>query len=83
MADAYALAAKYDSAVLAEQFIAGRELTCAVLGQGSGATALPLIEIRASPAVPPLSRPTWPNSTTPRPTNRVPVNRACTSSCGR
>ncbi len=33
MADAYALAAKYDSAVLAEQFIAGRELTCAVLGQ--------------------------------------------------
>lgn len=47
MADAYALAAKYDSAVLAEQFIAGRELTCAVLGQGDGATALPLIEIRA------------------------------------
>jgi D-alanine-D-alanine ligase len=47
MADAYALAAKYDSAVLAEQFIAGRELTCAVLGQGSAATALPLIEIRA------------------------------------
>jgi D-alanine-D-alanine ligase len=47
MADAYALAAKYDNAVLAEQFIAGRELTCAVLGAGATATALPLIEIRA------------------------------------
>jgi D-alanine-D-alanine ligase len=47
MADAYALAAKYDAAVLAEQFIAGRELTCAVLGEGRGAEALPLVEIRA------------------------------------
>jgi D-alanine-D-alanine ligase len=47
MADAYALAAKYDSVVLAEQFIAGRELTCAVLGEGRGAEALPLVEIRA------------------------------------
>lgn len=47
MASAYALAAKYDSVVLAEQFIAGRELTCAVLGEGRSAEALPLIEIRA------------------------------------
>jgi D-alanine-D-alanine ligase len=47
MASAYALAAKYDSVVLAEQFIAGRELTCAVLGEGRNAEALPLIEIRA------------------------------------
>ena len=47
IADAYALAAKYDTVVLAEQFIAGRELTCAVLGEGGKAHALPLIEIRA------------------------------------
>ena len=47
LSDAYALAAKYDSTVLAEQFVAGRELTCAVLGAGRGATALPLIENRA------------------------------------
>jgi D-alanine-D-alanine ligase len=33
--------------VLVEQFISGRELTCAVLGQGRAAEALPLIEIRA------------------------------------
>jgi D-alanine-D-alanine ligase len=47
MGAAFALAAKYDSVVLAEQFIAGRELTCAVLGAGRTAQALPLIEIRA------------------------------------
>jgi D-alanine-D-alanine ligase len=47
LADAYALAAKYDRVVLAEQYIEGRELTCAVLGAGETATALPLIEIRA------------------------------------
>ena len=50
MADAYALAARYDAVVLAEQFIAGRELTCAVLGAGASAAALPLIEIRAPDA---------------------------------
>jgi D-alanine-D-alanine ligase len=50
LADAYALAAKYDALVLAEQYIAGRELTCAILGQGGSATALPLIEIRAPDA---------------------------------
>jgi D-alanine-D-alanine ligase len=47
MADAYQLAARYDSSVLAEQFIAGRELTCAVLGTGAWATPLPLVEIQA------------------------------------
>jgi len=47
MAGAYALAAQYDRVVLAEQFISGRELTCAVLGRGPSAEALPLIEIRA------------------------------------
>jgi D-alanine-D-alanine ligase len=50
MADAYALAARYDTVVLAEQFVAGRELTCAVLGEGASAHALPLIEIRAPDA---------------------------------
>jgi D-alanine-D-alanine ligase len=50
MADAYALAVKYDPVVLAEQFIAGRELTCAVLGAGDRIEALPLIEIRAPDA---------------------------------
>ena len=44
---AYALAAKLDKAVMAEQFIAGMELTCALLGQGSDARALPLIRIIA------------------------------------
>jgi D-alanine-D-alanine ligase len=40
---AYALAAGYDSSVLAEEFIAGRELTAAVLGD----VALPLVRIEA------------------------------------
>ncbi len=47
MAHAFALARKYDDVVLAEEFIDGRELTCAVLGEGAGAEALPLVEIRA------------------------------------
>jgi D-alanine-D-alanine ligase len=33
--------------VLVEELIVGRELTCAILGDGAGARALPLIEIRA------------------------------------
>ena len=33
--------------MLIEQLIAGRELTCAILGRGAAAEALPLIEIRA------------------------------------
>ena len=40
---AYALAAKYDTLVLAEEFVAGQELTAAVLGE----TALPLVRIEA------------------------------------
>jgi D-alanine-D-alanine ligase len=40
---AYALAAGYDSLVLAEEFIAGQELTAAVLGD----IALPLVRIEA------------------------------------
>ena len=44
---AYAEAARFDSAVLAEQFIAGDEVTCAVLGEGAGARALPLVRIQA------------------------------------
>ena len=47
MQDAVALAARYDSDVLCEEFIAGDEVTCAVLGQGEGARALPVIRIQA------------------------------------
>lgn len=46
-AAAYALAAKYDDEVLCEQFIAGEETTCAVLGTGGAAKALPVIRIVA------------------------------------
>ncbi|MHA7121980.1 D-alanine--D-alanine ligase [Achromobacter xylosoxidans] len=47
MKEAYALAAKFDAEVLAEQFIQGRELTVAILGGGKTARALPVIEIAA------------------------------------
>lgn len=47
MKAAYAEAARFDSAVLAEAFISGRELTVAILGSGSEARALPVIEIAA------------------------------------
>jgi len=43
LAAAYALAAKHDTLVLAESFIAGRELTAAFLGE----RALPLVRIEA------------------------------------
>ena len=43
----FALCAKYDSVVLAEEFISGREITVPVLGSGHGARALPIVEIRA------------------------------------
>lgn len=46
-AAAYALAARYDPEVLCEQFIAGDETTCPVLGTGAGAQALPVIRIVA------------------------------------
>jgi D-alanine-D-alanine ligase len=44
---AYHTAARHDDVVLAEEFITGRELTVAVLGQGRSAHALPIIEIIA------------------------------------
>ncbi len=47
MKSAYAEAARLDSTVLAEAFITGREMTVAVLGSGSQARALPVIEIAA------------------------------------
>ena len=50
MAEAFKLARVYDDVVLAEEFIEGQELTCAILGQGEEAEALPLVEIRAPDA---------------------------------
>jgi D-alanine-D-alanine ligase len=47
LARAFREAARYDPCVFAEELVAGRELTCAILGQGADARALPLIEIRA------------------------------------
>ena len=48
MQAAYELAAPLDDGVLAESFVAGRELTVAILGGGNTASrALPVIEIRA------------------------------------
>jgi D-alanine-D-alanine ligase len=47
LARAYAEARRYDTRVFAEELVPGRELTCAILGAGSDAEALPLIEIRA------------------------------------
>ena len=47
---AYALAAKYDKAVMAEEFISGMELTCPVLGHGDDARALPVVRIVAPDA---------------------------------
>ncbi|MBX3625519.1 MAG: D-alanine--D-alanine ligase [Rhizobacter sp.] len=47
MADAVALAAKYDHEVLCEEFIDGDEVTCPVLGHGANAVALPVVRIAA------------------------------------
>jgi D-alanine-D-alanine ligase len=47
LALAFESAVQYDDTVLIEQLIVGRELTCAILGEGGSAEALPLIEIRA------------------------------------
>nr|AIA13184.1 D-alanine--D-alanine ligase [uncultured bacterium] len=47
MQTGFALCAKYDDVVLAEEFITGRELTVPVLGEGRNARALPIVEIRA------------------------------------
>ena len=47
---AYAQAAKFDKAVMAEEFISGMELTCPVLGAGDEARALPVVRIVAPDA---------------------------------
>jgi D-alanine-D-alanine ligase len=47
LAQAFETALAYDDVVIAEELILGRELTCAILGQGPTARALPLVEIRA------------------------------------
>ncbi len=44
---AYQLAARHDDMVLCEQFIAGDEVTCPIIGTGSDARALPLVRIVA------------------------------------
>ena len=44
---AFREARQYDSVVLVEQFMTGRELTVAILGSGADAQALPVIEIVA------------------------------------
>jgi D-alanine-D-alanine ligase len=46
-AAAYELAARLDPLVMCEQFIAGDEVTCPVLGTGASARALPVIRIVA------------------------------------
>ncbi len=47
MAEAVKLSTQYDPDVLCEEFVEGEEVTCPVLGQGPGATALPVIKIVA------------------------------------
>jgi D-alanine-D-alanine ligase len=47
MQAAVQLAARYDAEVLCEAFIEGDEVTCPVLGQGTGARALPVVKIVA------------------------------------
>jgi D-alanine-D-alanine ligase len=47
LAQGFSIAAQLDRTVLAEQFIQGRELTVAVLGEGHTAHVLPIIEIIA------------------------------------
>lgn len=47
---AYAQAAKFDSAVMAEEFISGMELTCPLLGADDDARALPVVRIIAPDA---------------------------------
>lgn len=47
MAEAWALASKYDNSVLAEEFVEGMELTCTILELDGKPQALPLIRIVA------------------------------------
>ena len=48
--EAYALAAKFDQAVMAEAFVSGVELTCPLLGKADQARALPVVRIIAPDA---------------------------------
>ncbi len=45
MQGAVDLAARYDPDVLCEEFIAGEEVTCPVIGEGDAAVALPVVRI--------------------------------------
>ncbi len=47
MGEAFELAARFDDVVLAEEFIAGRELTVSIVERGGRCEALPIIEIVA------------------------------------
>ena len=47
MQEAVDLSARYDPDVLCEEFIDGLEVTCPVLGEGSNARALPIVQINA------------------------------------
>ncbi|MEO7242606.1 MAG: D-alanine--D-alanine ligase [Variovorax sp.] len=47
MQAAATLSARYDADILCEEFIDGEEVTCALLGQGLEAEALPLVRIAA------------------------------------
>ena len=47
MQDAVSLSARYDTDVLCEEFIDGEEVTCALLGHGLDAEALPVVRIAA------------------------------------
>jgi D-alanine-D-alanine ligase len=47
MRSGFAEVQKFEQTVLAEEFVAGRELTVAVLGQGAQARTLPIVEIVA------------------------------------
>ena len=44
---AVTLSARYDPHVLCEAFISGEEVTCALLGEGAAARALPVVRIQA------------------------------------
>ena len=68
---AYALASSQDPMVMCEQFIAGDEVTCPVLGTGSTARALPVIRIVAPDG-------TTTTSTSTSPTTR---NTSCPPVC--
>ena len=48
--EAFALAAKLDRDVMAEQCIVGEELTCPIIGRGKYVQALPMIKIKAPDA---------------------------------